>query len=236
MIKNSYLQQIKFRTPRVEILYTWRTVNEYELMPVLRPKGYYSHLSAMHFHGLLDEEPAIIYFNDEQPSRSVSGTLEQSRIDNAFQKNQRLTTARTIYAEKEFWLLNGKQTGNYGVFPIRTLTGINASMTDLERTLIDATVRPAYSGGVKNVLRAYRLAQPQISIEKMVSTLHVLNYIYPYHQSIGFYIDASGVYNQSDFQKFLNFAPLQHNFYLDYKITKPVYSEKWKIYYPEDLM
>src|SRR5215217_2039708 len=116
LIKKSRLTKVKFKTPRIETLYFWRNFNEYELMPVLRPKGYYTHLSALYFHELLDYEPKHIYFNHEQPARSPSvGELEQSRIDNAFHKKQRLTTAKTVFDGKEYWLLNGKQTGNFGV-------------------------------------------------------------------------------------------------------------------------
>ncbi len=65
--------------------------SKYELMPALRPKGYYTHLSAMYFHGLLNYQPQSLYFNHEQQARLVTGNLEQSRIDNAFKKKQRLS-------------------------------------------------------------------------------------------------------------------------------------------------
>ena len=236
LLDKSHLKKVKFLTPRVETLYLWRNPNEYELMPALRPKGYYTHLSAMHFHGLLSYQPQCLYFNHEQRPRPVAGNLEQSRIDNAFKKKQRVTTSRTKYDGKEYWLLNGKQTENYGVVSIKTVDNIQIAVTDLERTLIDITVRPAYAGGVKSVLEAYKSAQPKISIQKLSTTLRALNYIYPYYQSIGFYLESSGNYNLEDMQEFLNYQKFDYDFYLDYEMKNPAYSDRWRIYYPQDLV
>jgi len=227
----SHLQQIKFRTPRIENLFLWRSVNKFAIFPALRPDGYYTHQTALYFHGL-DQFLNSIYFNHEQPARPSSGVLDQSRIDNAFSKGQRLTSARTNYDDIEYWLLNGKQTGRYEVTTMKTSDNLEVQVTDLERTLVDITVRPAYAGGVHNVLMAYRQAQPNLSIQKLADTIRALKYVYPYYQSVGFYIDAAGVYDEEDSRQFLNFGPFQYDFYLDYKMINPHYSEKWKLYYP----
>ena len=198
LIERGHLKEVIFKTPRNETIYIWRTVDQYALLPKIRVTGYYTHLTAMFFHGLIDQEPQSIYFNHEQPARPPStNSLEQSRIDNAFQKGQRITTARTKYDGKEYWLLNGKQTGNCGVMSFRTSSGTEVSVTNLVRTLIDITVRPAYAGGVNSVLTAYKIAQPKVSIRELSKTLKSLSYVYPYHQSIGFYIDRAGNYDSS---------------------------------------
>ncbi len=234
LIKKKRLTCIKFRTPRIENLYALDVVNEYQLMTALRPNGYYSHLSALYLHGLLHKDLDMIYFNQEQPFRPSSASLNQSRIDMAFKNKQRITSARTEYNGKTFWLLSGKQTGNYGVIE-KTLKGIKVPVTDIERTLIDIVVRPAYSGGVGQVLKAYKLARPYVSIEKIIETLHKLDYAYPYYQSIGFYIDKSGVYDTRAIQSLASFKEKNYDFYLDYKIDSPSYSKKWRVYYPKYL-
>lgn len=233
LIKYSHLQLIKFKTPRTEKLFVWRSCNRFDLLPTLRPKGYYTHQTALYFHGI-GQLSNSIYFNHEQPVRPSTGMLEQSRIDNAFNKGQRLTSSRSIYDGIEYWLLNGKQTNQYGVIDMK-IEGTSAQVTDLERTLVDITVRPAYAGGVNNVLRSYRIARPKISIQKLVETLRVLNYVYPYYQSVGFYLDSAG-YTDRDIQPFLNFKSFQYDFYLDYKMLNPNYSEKWRLYYPKSLL
>ena len=236
LIQKSQLKKIQFLTPRIETFYRWRTIDNYMLMPNLRPNGYYSHLTALYFHHLLDHEPNNIYFNNEQPARPATGDLEQSRIDNAFRGKQRITTAKTEYQGKVYWLLNGKQTGNYSVIELNSPSGLHLPVTNLERTLIDITVRPGYAGGVESVLKAYRLAQSKISIDKLSKALRKLDYKYPYHQSVGLYIELAGNYEDKDSQTFFKFQPIHYDFYLDYGIKNPAYSKKWKIYYPKTLL
>lgn len=88
----------------------------------------------------------------------------------------------------------------------------------------------------RSVLQAYRLACARMSTDELLKTLIVLNYTYPYHQSIGFYMDLVGGYEAQEVQKLGKFKPIEHDFYLDYKMTKPMYSEKWRVYYPRDLV
>jgi predicted transcriptional regulator of viral defense system len=238
LTKNSHLRQVSFNTPRVEKLYLWRDVNKYLLMPMLRQNGYYSHLTSLYFHQLQDQEPIDIYYNHEQPIRSSLGILEQSRINTAFNNRQRITSAQTRYDQNVFWLLNGKQTGNFGteLIDIPNGTGTQILVTNLERTLIDIVVRPAYSGGTKNILRAYQMAQSKILVDKLIETMNALNYVYPYHQSIGFYIDKAGVYDQKFIRAIKAYKPFTYDFYLDYHMIDPQYSQEWKIYYPRELI
>lgn len=235
LIEESRLHKIGFQTPRTETLYFWDSIDKYKLLSTLRPNGYYSHLTAMHLHGLIDYEPENIFFNNEQSARLAGGNLEQSRIDNAFKKKQRITTAQTNYEGKVYWLLSGKQTGNYGVTHIKSLSGADVAVTDLERTLIDIAVRPAYAGGVNSVLQAYKIAQPKISITRLSKTLSSLSYVYPYHQSVGFYVENAGNFSDKAIKEFLAFAPIQYEFYLDYEMQNTVYSQKWKLHYPSNL-
>ena len=102
--------------------------------------------------------------------------------------------------------------------------------TDLERTLIDIAIRPAYSGGVFEVLEAFEIAKEKIDVYKLNKYLEILNYIYPYHQLIGFYMDKAG-YDEKTLDVFNKKSDF--DFYLTYNISNKEYNKKWKIYYPK---
>lgn len=125
-------------------------------------------------------------------------------------------------------------TGRYGVTKQTTNQSGQIQLTDIEWTLVDISVRPIYSGGVYDVLEIYKRAQEYVSPEKLAATLVALNYTYPYHQVIGFYLDAADVYDKSTVEQFLSFDQ-EYDFYLTHQMNEPTYSEKWRLYYPKDL-
>jgi hypothetical protein len=70
--------------------------------------------------------------------------------------------------------------------------------TSIERTLIDLTVRPACAGGVEHVLAAYRRARGRVCVRKLLAALRALDYVYPFHQAVAFYVQLAG-YPESEY-------------------------------------
>jgi hypothetical protein len=93
-------------------------------------------------------------------------------------------------------------------------------------------VRPFYAGGVFEVLKAFRLAHGKVSINKLTATLKKLNYKYPYHQAIGFYLEKAGVYKKPVINLLRKF-PIKYDFYLSYGMKDKDYSNKWRLFYPK---
>jgi hypothetical protein len=104
----------------------------------------------------------------------------------------------------------------------------------VERTLIDIAVRPEYGGGVFEVLEAYRRASDKVSINRLTAHLKSINYIYPYHQVIGFYLTKAGSYRQSQIDLLRRFE-ISHDFYLMHQIQDKEYSSEWRLSYPKGL-
>ena len=71
-------------------------------------------------------------------------------------------------------------------------------MTNVERTLIDITFRPVYAGGVLEVLKAFTQAKRQVTTKNLLKLLEEMDYAYPYHQAVGFYLESSGTYSEVD--------------------------------------
>jgi hypothetical protein len=95
------------------------------------------------------------------------------------------------------------------------------------------TVRSIYAGGPAEVLAAYKQAATVISIEKLASMLSDMDFVYPYHQAVGFYLEASQSYSVTEIGVFEN-IPKEFDFYLDYNMEKTEYSRRWKLNYPID--
>ena len=125
-------------------------------------------------------------------------------------------------------------TGNNGVTEMPGPEGETLQVTDVERTLIDITVRPEYAGGVFEVLKAFRNAHQKVSVNRLAAMLRKINYTYPYHQAIGFYMDKAGVYSPSQIELLQKFD-VAFDFYLAHQLDSPHYSKKWRLYLPEGL-
>ena len=192
--------------------YVWADASPYAVAATLESRAYLSHGTAVLLHGLTDQLPSVICVSREQSQQyGRESTLEQEGIDNAFSQPERRSNALFTYDNFQVVLLHGKNTGRLEVGTI-TYGREQLSVTKLERTLIDITVRPAYAGGVYQVLEAYRRAQPDMSTSVLLATLKKLDYIYPYHQAIGFYMQRAG-YKPEQYER-LRGLGLNHDFYL----------------------
>lgn len=194
----------------------------------LRTNTYLSHASAINLLGLTQQIPRTIYVNREQsPKNFPQGELQQEAIDRAFSRPQRQSKYIFSVDEYRIVLLSGKSTGNEGVEidPV-----LNLPRTSLERTLVDIAVRPRYAGGVFQVLQAFKTAVQDIDFAKLLSILDKLDYTYPYHQSLGFYLDRAGA--DSAVLSELRQRGTDFRFYLDYSMANPAFDSTWMVYYP----
>ena len=240
LMDSASLSKVVFPFPKPyprEIRYTWGQVDLRDVMLSLKPKCHFSHYTAMQIHGLTEQVPKTTYLNFEQPLASTSsGELTQRSIDLAFSRPVRTTKYIAETDQFRVCLLNGRNTGYLGVEEYEDGTSRNrrtgkTRVTNLERTLIDIAVRPIYSGGVFEVLKAYRLAKERVSVNKLAAMLKQLEFIYPYHQVVGFYLDRAG-YKPSLLDLLLRF-PMEFDFYLEHKMNKKDYVKAWRLYIPK---
>ncbi len=230
------LAEINFPFPppyKREIRYAWGKVSIYEVMQTVKPGCYFSHYTAVKFHGLTEQLPKTTYLTVEQFNTSISsGVMNQASIDRAFHGNARISS--NIAESKAFRIcvVAGRNTDTLGVMQQAAVPDAGPlRFTNLERTLIDITVRPIYAGGVFEVAKAFELAKDKLSINALTAMFKKLKYTYPYHQAIGFYLERAGC--KSTLVDLLRKLPMEFDFYLAHKMGKTDYVKAWRLHVPK---
>jgi predicted transcriptional regulator of viral defense system len=230
--------EFPFHPPyKKKTVYAWGRVPFYEIVLGISGKCYFSHYSAVKIHGLTEQTPKTFYINEEQRLESwLAGRLTQITIDAAFKRPVRVTKKVAKTGEYRVVFLNGKNTRNLGVVE-QHFEGTAGDLfgrlrvTNIERTLIDVTVRPVYSGGVAEVLKAFALAREQVSVNRLAVMFQQLKFIYPYHQAIGFYLERAD-YRPMSIDLFRR-MPREFDFYLEHGMREKEYVKEWRLFIPK---
>lgn len=241
MVERSHLREVRLEPTdpkyahKVQVRFTWREASPLALGNALAGGSYLSHATAAFVHGLTDERPKTVYVNREQSAKPpAQGRVTQAALDRAFSPQSRQRRSSLIYTDgkTDFVMLAGKNTKNFGVVKdVREPYGGRVSVAGLERTLVDVAVRPAYAGGVDRVVDIYRQARDRAQISRVIQVLKSLDYVYPYHQCIGFYAARAGFPSASLSR--LKGLGIDFDFYLTYGMKDPDHDPEWRLFFPK---
>jgi hypothetical protein len=232
IVKAGVLEKAVLPFPfRQDVRYLFGKVDLLALVQSLSDQGYFTHFTAIYLNNLTEQIPKTIYFNVEQRATGGAGQLTQEALNRAFKAEARLSSNVVEYKGTRIVKLNGRNASQLGVL-VKPRPKMGAvRVTDPERTLIDATVRPAYSGGIAVVAKAFELAKESVSVNKLSAYLRKLRYVYPYHQALGFYMERAGY--EEPLLKLLEQFPIEYDFYLQHAMKSPVLNKRWRLYIPK---
>lgn len=217
----------------------WSDATGFEMARALLPRaGYLSHLTALAYHGLYEPQITDFILNEEQSPKPSSSKLTQSGIDTAFSRPQRTSNHIGTYKNWTFTKINGKHTKNAGVIEMQNEKGA-VRVTNIPRTLIDCIVRPVYGCDPISLIQAFRLTKsvlaPEQLVLEIVDLLSQIGHKYPYHQTVGFCMErAFPSLSESALRPLLDLGQ-DFDFYLTYEMESPLFSRRWRLYYPNEL-
>lgn len=227
------LETVRLPFPHRSILrYTWAHPPLTSVVQSINKDGYFSHFTAIQHHSLTEQLPKTIFFNVEQSLTGGGTEPSQDGINRAFARKCRVSKNLVVYNDWTIRCLSGRNTGQMGVVESSGENDTRLRYTNLERTLIDSTVRPIYSGGPFQVAEAFEAAQPKVNIHLLVDYLRKLNYTYPYHQCIGYYMRRAGNYTEDQID-LLKSLGIRYDFYLDYALKNTDFNAEWRLHVPQ---
>jgi predicted transcriptional regulator of viral defense system len=236
--ESSKLKLFEFKFPhRSKSCYAWGEIPLLAVLMNISKDIHFSHYTAMQMHGLTEQVPKSIYLTEERATETVSShsSLTQAQIEAAFSGPPRISNNWVEFADNRIYLLSGSHTNHLGVVTQEVSDGsanqMVARLTGLERTLIDIAVRPFYAGGIFEVAKAYEAAKGDVSINKLAAMLRKLDFTYPFHQAIGYYLERAGY--KSSLLDLLRSFPIEQDFYLTYGMGKTSYIKNWRLFVPQ---
>ena len=241
MTEKTPLALVTFPFPQRKVSgFTWGDVPLLEVLLGLVENSFYSHYTAVRIHGLTEQVPKTIFLNHEKPASSTAyerraSDFDQSAIDAAFKKQPRASQNELVRGDLRILFLQSAYQAGLGITAGAVDYGDDRNLqlrySNLERTLIDIAVRPFYSGGVFEVAKAFEKARDLVSVNTMASMLKRMDFAYPYHQAIGYYLERAG-YKSSLLDLFRQ-QPAQRDFYLTHAMNKTRYMKQWRLFVPD---
>lgn len=241
LLEKTALKKVSLPFPHKPVSgYVWGDVPLLEMLLALIEGSYYSHYTAMRLHGLTEQVPRTLYISQEKPG--ATGTdpehdapFPQEAIDKAFRHEPRISNNQVTLGGVRLVYLTGAHRAMLGVVEEKVnyddAADLTLRFTNLERTLIDISVRPFYAGGIFEVAKAFENAKDRFSVNQLAAMLKRLNFGYPYHQAIGYYLERAG-YKPSAVA-LLRKIPMERDFYLTHGSAKTVYVKEWRLHVPE---
>jgi len=133
-------------------------IHEFEIAMALVNPAAISHWSAMHFHGMTEQIPRIVYDTTTQPINILRSSKKLRKTQRNYNKEIEGILYQFIRIKPErFFGIRDYWVGE-----------VKVTITDPERTLIDGLVSPRYFGGWAEVYSAFELQFSKLDLNKMI--------------------------------------------------------------------
>lgn len=195
-------------------------------------KTFLSMTTALRFQGLTDYRNNVIFVSRELSDKGYyTNELNQSAVDKAFKQGMpRYSNNIGELDGKNYVFLSPKYSDCYEVITMKN--GVKVS--SINRTFVEMIINIHYFKTYTTIINIFRPLKEKLDIKKIYKFIEILNYIYPYFQCAGFYLEQIGFTKDEliEFKKSVS----NLNFYTQ-KSKKEIvgedylFNEYWKMYY-----
>ena len=210
-------------------LYTYdKDVTPEQMLLSYKKDSFYSMSSALNIMGLSDFRSDFIFISKELSKKNIASKpvqLEQQAIDEAFSKPYRRTHFIGRYNNKHIIMLTPKNTDTYGVET--NDDGIKHS--SVERALVEMIVNVQYFKSAEHIIETFKPIKEKLDVNAVYEVVERFEFIYPYFQSVGFYLDKIG-FTKEQLHKFKK-RVTELKFYTEKQKDQYEYDEYWQIYF-----
>lgn len=203
-------------------------VSEEQMLLGFKKGSFFSMSTSLSKQGLNDYRNEFIFISKELTAKNTkrsTSDLTQDAIDQAFKKDYRRTSVVGSFRDKHIVFLSPKNTHDFGV--ITRSSGLRLSSID--RAFVEMVVNVQYFADSRNIIRVFEPLKDELRVDAIYEVLRKFDFIYPYYQSMGYYLEKIG-FDKNQLQKFKNEVK-GLKFYTDKKAKKYYYNDYWQMYH-----
>lgn len=198
----------------------------YDFCNSLEKNSFFSMSTALNLQGLSDFRKEYIFVSKERTIRIEQGsvTLNQENIDNAFSKKPRRTNAYDKIDNHIVVLLEANNTDGFGLIEY---DGYRVS--SINRAFVEMITNIHYFQSSQNLIQVFKNIKNSLDIDKIYTIIEKFDFIYPYFQLAGFYLEKIG-FSKTELSKFYD-KRSQLRFYTEKNKNHYEFDEYWNIYF-----
>lgn len=203
-----------------------QNLNIYDFCDSLEKNSFFSMSTALNFQGLSDFRKEYIFVSKERATRIEQGNiiLNQENIDNAFSKKPRRTNAYDKIDNNVVVLLEANNTDSFGLIEY---DGYRVS--SVNRAFVEMITNVQYFQSSQNLIQVFKNIKNKLDIDKIYTIINKFDFIYPYFQLAGFYLEKIG-FLKTELTKFYN-KKSELKFYTEKNKNQYEFDEYWNIYF-----
>lgn len=207
----------------------YRTTNDYDaiaFVSTLEQNGFFSMSTALEIQSFMKYEKPLVFYSYEQSRKTINDdivALTQKKIDDAFSKGYRYTKKIADFGDKHVVVLQPKFTNN-----VEIIFHDNYRVSSVNRALVEMIINIQYFGSLEKILLMFKPLREYIDPQKVYSVLEKMDLIYPYFNSVGFFLEYIG-FKKNELELFKKRVS-SLNFYFEKGKTTYTYNDYWKVY------